>query len=110
MTRERAKSCGQNRARCGELVASGGVLRFVAFRLARKPVSMEALEKHARATAPASVEIRTPAQPLVARSRRRAEPAAPRSTSNPAPRKALNLDPRFAHGSNINCMCKSCGK
>jgi hypothetical protein len=50
-------------------MASGGVLRFVAFRLARKNVSMEAFKKHARATARASAEIRTPVQSLVARSR-----------------------------------------
>src|SRR3954469_9685049 len=29
---------------------------------------------------------------------------------NPTPWKALKLDPRFTHVSNINCMCRSCGK
>jgi hypothetical protein len=45
-------------------VASGDVLRFVPLRLARKTVSMEALEERTYAIARASLEIRTFVQSL----------------------------------------------
>jgi hypothetical protein len=69
MTREHAESCGQNQARCGELVAMGDLSGFPAHRLKRKIVSMEALEQCAASDHRASVEIRTPVQSLAAHSK-----------------------------------------
>jgi hypothetical protein len=69
MTREPAECCGENWARCGELVATAGRSRLRSASLVRKTVSMEALEKHARAITRASVEIRTPVQSFAAHAR-----------------------------------------
>jgi hypothetical protein len=69
MTRERAKSCGQNWAVAANWWQSATFCGFAARHWLRKTVSMEALEEHARVIARASVEIRTPVQSLAAHSR-----------------------------------------
>jgi hypothetical protein len=66
MTREQAESCGENWARCGELVAIGDLLRLRSASLVRKTVSIEALERCSANNARSSVEIRTPVQSLAA--------------------------------------------